>query len=218
MLILDENSLLSAACPIHAFTVQVENFTAMLQSNNLDDVSAEISSLTFNRDIEAYGLRVRITEKMLTDMMTVRLKQAKDTYENVKSECLRILQRNLVPCVLMDKQFGSSISLSSQMTWDDVINAHAECPLSGCTSTDKRLKRHLAQSHPSLPAESFSQALRCHETLLRNDTVPVNCQKSVNILETSELKRLPKDSYIRKKGNYRFCAVCEKLVPICLTI
>ena len=80
LLILDENSLLSATCPIRACTVQVGNFKAMLQSINLDDVSAG-------------------------------LKPAKDTYENVKTKCLSIMQRNLVPCVLMDKQFGSSISL-----------------------------------------------------------------------------------------------------------
>ena len=103
-----------------------------------------------------------------------------------------------------------NFAYSSQMTWDDIINAHAECPLTGCTSTDKRMKRHLAQSHASLQAEIFSQALRCHETLLRNETVPVNCQKYVNILETSELERLQKDSYNSKKGNYRFFAVCEK--------
>ena len=84
-----------------------------------------MSDLSYNHDAAGYGLGVRITEEQMSDMMTSKLKYARDICENLKAKCFSIVQKNLIACVLMHKQFSSLNPLRSQMTWDDVIDANA---------------------------------------------------------------------------------------------
>lgn len=119
-----------------------------------------------------YTLNRRITADQLYTQLADKLYASQENHKKNVREAINQFRINIAMCSKMDDAFGSNYEDCGEKAVQLVKSKDGShlvrCPLSKCSSTTYKLRRHLRDIHPTLPDVAHEFAVEISKKIERN--------------------------------------------------